>query len=543
MTVQKKNKLGIGVGISLLVLVGAGLGYYFGRRFLLGEELTPSRGAQIIPASAVATGFISTDINDWQQLEQFDTFGGREAIEETWQEWRAELEEENIEVNYQEDIEPWLGGLMIAFLPNAEDISEPDVGLIAGVKNKLKARDFLNKIKDNPDTEVIESEYQNITVYQIISDQDPEGIWFTFYDSQAVIGVSQTVVEQFIDTYRGADSIAPIKEANEATRQKLNESNPLLQFYITDYNYFIDDVITDSLDLPDTVEIPFIETAATTFSIQDHGINLSTVVSLSESLYSEIGSTTSHQLIDKIPENTIFMLDGIAIKNIWEQVENNRQLIPELDELITLVESFSQDFLNLNIRNDVFGWMDGEFAFALSVDQNNSFADTGIKGLFLMETGDRPLGESTLSRLEQFATFDTFLQIEREENEDVSSTKWITPEGQLLSYGWFENNRFFLNLSQEENIINTINNTPSLNNNETFTLTTQTLPRNNFGYVYFDIERTVNILNEFDPNLFADTPTEAEQIINALKGVAITSSSLDPNTSQLDINISLQKRN
>ncbi|MGY6530287.1 MAG: DUF3352 domain-containing protein [Cyanobacterium sp.] len=543
MTVQKKNKLGLGcLGVSLLVVVGAGLGYYFGRRMLLGEELTPLRGSQIIPADAIATGFISTNINDWQKLEQFDTFNAREVIEETWQEWQDELSQGETPINYQEDIEPWLGGLMIALLPNINDIDEPHIALVAGIKNKLKARDFLQKVQDNPDSEVMESEYQNITVYQIISADNPEGMWFTFFDSQLVMGDTQTVVEEVIDTYRGANSIAQVKQANEATNQKLRENNPLFQVYITDYNYFIGDV-AQSFDLPDSVTIPIIETTATTLDIQDHGLNLSTIIGLSQPLDPEINVTTTHKLVNNIADDAIFMVDGIALKNIWQQVDLNRQLIPELDQSIALLESFTQTFFNLNLQDDIFAWLDGEFAFALSIDENNSFADTGLKGLFLMETSDRTLGESTIANLERLTGFDPSLQINKEENNGISSTKLITDQGQLLSYGWFENNRFFLNLSQEQNIDTIINSNASLNNNQNFTLTTQTLPRNNFGYVFFDIEKTVNILNEFDPSLLEDAPTESQQIINALKGIAITSSSNTPNTNQLDINISLQKRN
>ncbi|WP_069790653.1 DUF3352 domain-containing protein [Cyanobacterium sp. IPPAS B-1200] len=543
MSAQKKNKLGIGCfGVSLIVIVAAGLGYYFGRRLLLGEELTPLQGSQIIPADAVATGFISTDINDWQELEQFDTFGARESVEENWQQWQNELGSENIEVNYQEDIEPWLGNLMMAFLPNIDDTSEPNVGVIAGVKNKLKARNFLNKIKDNPDTEVIESEYQNITVYQVTSTENPEGVWFSFFDNQAVMGDAQTVIEQFIDTYRGADSIVSVKEAHETTREKLNQKNPLFQTYITDYNYFIGDIITESFDLPDTAEIPMIETAVTTFDIQDHGINLSTIVNLSNPLYSEISSTTTHKLINKISDDVIFMIDGVALKTIWEQVEVNRQLIPELDQFIVLLESFTGNALNLNLQDDIFAWLDGEFAFGLSVDENNSFADTGMKGLFLMETGDRTLAENTLNQIERLTGSDQFIRIEKEENNGVSSTKWTTIEGQLLSYGWLEDNLLFVNLSQEENIDTITNSNTSLQSNENFTLTTQTLPQDNFGYVFFDIEKTVNILNEFAPDFFENAPPESQPIINALKGIAITSSSNNPNTSQLDINISLQKK-
>jgi len=213
----------------------------------------------------------------------------------------------------------------------------------------------------------------------------------SFFDNQAVMGDAQTVIEQFIDTYRGADSIVSVKEAHETTREKLNQKNPLFQTYITDYNYFIGDIVTESFDLPGTAEIPMIETAVTTFDIQDHGINLSTIVNLSNTLYSEISSTTTHKLINKISDDVIFMIDGVALKTIWEQVEVNRQLIPELDQFIVLLESFTGNALNLNLQDDIFAWLDGEFAFGLSVDENNSFADTGMKGLFLMETGDRTL--------------------------------------------------------------------------------------------------------------------------------------------------------
>jgi hypothetical protein len=62
-----------------------------------------------------------------------------------------------------EDIKPWLGGAMFAMLP---DQDKDDLLVIFGVKNKLKAYNFLQKLEKQEKQPIEKIDYQGITIFE-----------------------------------------------------------------------------------------------------------------------------------------------------------------------------------------------------------------------------------------------------------------------------------------------------------------------------------------------------------------------------------------
>lgn len=521
---------------SLIIMGGGALGFYFGRSKLMGEKLTPLTGLEIIPPSAPLTAFINTDSANWQKLSQFELANSQED----WLELPPEINPENNDINYQEDIEPWLGGMMVAVLPSDKMGLNYDSVFIGGIKNKLKAKNFFDKLRGEGANQVKETKHLDITLYQITS-ADNTPYWLTFFDNYLVVGENEFSVQQIITTYQTKNSLAKQEKLSPEIIKKLQTNNTFIQIHLIDYREILLNIARNSVDLNenDIPETP-INSAITSLNIENHGLNFRTIIDLNQP-YIDI-ETSSNKLVKQIPDDTIFMVEGIGINKLWQEVENNQQTIPELSAGIEQIKSLLKTWLNLDLSNDVFSWLDGEFIFSLSLDEVNSFADTGVRGKLILETTNKDLAEKTIKRLENVGKSFSLFDINQTNIEGIDVTRLRSFNREIMSYGWQNNQSLLFNFSQNTNLINTSNTSNSLAENATFQLTTATLPKSNYGYLYFDLQKTANFMRDINPTIFDNLDADTEKLLKSITAVAMTSTLTNSTTSQIDINVALEKK-
>jgi hypothetical protein len=147
-------------GCGCLLILGLGIALTFvGLYFFNGKQLTLLEGAEVIPQEAIVSGYISTESKDWSEIEEI-------GIPENINNYLKQINSEftgNSNLIYQEDIKPWLGGAMFAILPNQD---EDDLLVILGIKNKLKAYDFLKKLEKQEKQPIEKIDYQGITIFE-----------------------------------------------------------------------------------------------------------------------------------------------------------------------------------------------------------------------------------------------------------------------------------------------------------------------------------------------------------------------------------------
>ncbi|MBF2058256.1 MAG: DUF3352 domain-containing protein [Cyanobacterium sp. T60_A2020_053] len=345
----------------------------------------------------------------------------------------SEIDPKNNDINYQQEIEPWLGGMMITMLPGGETGLDYKPVFIGGIKNKLKAKNFFDKLRKEGASQVVETKHLDVTLYQITS-ADNTSYWLTFFDNYLVVGESEFGVQQIITTYKTKNSLAKQKKLSPGIIKKLQTPDPFVQIHLLDYREILVNIARNSVGLNenDIPETP-INSAIINVNIENHGLNFRTLINLNQP-YIDI-KTSSNNLVKKIPDDTIFMIEGIGIDKLWQEIENNGETIPELSPEIEQIKSFLKTVLNLDLSNDVFSWLDGEFIFSLSLDENNPFADTGIRGKLIVETSDKNLAEKTIKRLENIAKSISLLEINQTNIEGIDVTTLQTFNREIMSYG------------------------------------------------------------------------------------------------------------
>ena len=204
-----------------IALVGGSLLYAKGwYQFLFNKKLTPIAGAELIPDEAIMSSFVSTDINNWTKLEQL----GLPQLNELFPKELAEIEGELSEVgiNYQQDIQPWIGNSMIALIPtsNSSDvITDSHPLLIIGIEEPIKANNFLKKIQSQFEANTEETQYKG---FDITTYTDTRGNIFNtaLLGNKLVVANEIATVKKSIDTYKGEPSLTKAAKTKDIFQQK-----------------------------------------------------------------------------------------------------------------------------------------------------------------------------------------------------------------------------------------------------------------------------------------------------------------------------------
>jgi len=234
----KKSNLLPAIAVIGIVAGGAAAYWYFKGNF--GSASSPLASAKVVPDDALMATFISTDRSTLAQLQQFGTPEAEKLVEKSLQDFdRQILAKSNI--NYEKDIQPWLGSVTIAILPPspAKQVqatpfsSQPNMLLVLGIKNGLSAWNFSNKLKADKTITSKEFDYKGQKITESIGKGEP--IYSSIVGDRLVLASARLSVEQAIATYKGEPSFATKAGVDGTFAKSLQLKNPIAQIYLPDY--------------------------------------------------------------------------------------------------------------------------------------------------------------------------------------------------------------------------------------------------------------------------------------------------------------------
>lgn len=242
-------------------------------------------------------------------------------------------------------------------------------------------------------------------------------------------------------------------------------------------------------------------------------------------------------LLAQLPAATYGLVSGYNLAGIWQQItlllENfsatTRDQLQGARSLFTLTTG-------LDLDEDVFGWMDGEFAlFAFPSERSpltQIWPDLHLAAGLMLETSDRKTADATLSALNDLAAAFQIPVAERTVNgAPVTSLEpaSLGPTAGLLSYGWVRDDILALTSGSAPmgRLINPIAFDP-LSQHSTFLSATAGFPSPNDGYFYFNAGASLllayHVLQvENDPA----RPYEFIDYLNTLRSLSFTSATTE----------------
>ncbi|MEG5060792.1 DUF3352 domain-containing protein [Microcoleus sp. A2-C5] len=540
----KKSKLLIAA--SIVAAGSAAVYFYF--QGLSQQVSNPQESAKVIPDEATMAAFISPNPQALSQLQQFGTQGAQKLVGQglkTFQEQSLA----GTQIDFERDLKPWLGGVMVALLPpDAGATTEaPKLLVVVSVKNKISAWNFANKLKSQQGATIQETEYKGVKISEIA---EPTGKRYSvaLLNDQLVMAPLRKPVELAIDTFKGAPSLATQQSTTKFFSESAGVKNPIATIYIANYPAAMQQLkanLPDDFQLPSTVLSQFkqVKSLVAGIGADSSGLRIKTIAQLDPKFVQQKPQVAS-KLLPRFPGETIAVIGGNGINQFWSQATTEAKDSPEVDRGIQQVRS-SFKRLDLDADRDVFGWMNGEFAIGAIGSDQGILSQLGMGAAMIFETSDRPAAEATLKKLDAIAKSNPTVSVAPRQVQGKEVTEWTIPQqGTLFGHGWLNENSVFVAFGGP--LVDVITTTPPqpLSSSASFQAIATSLPQANQGYFYIDMEKAMSWANRYllavQPNLVS--PPVAD-LLNSLRGVSVATTSTEPTTAQLEMLFALKSHN
>ena len=577
MTETKPNLLPIIGGAAVLVAGGVGAYFFLNKPGVLPTSTTAGT-LNIVPKQSLMAVSVSTDEAALSQIEQFLSPETKKLYDAQIAKVRSNLASGDF--NYEKDMKPWIGkNATIAFLPLGKTASlaptrsqaaiqnryvpmsatgsiqfvqekvapqaksVPNIIVVLEVKDKAGAEKFLTQqVKAKGGGKEKQSDYKGVKITQY-----GEGDSVTSYamvGDNLIFSPTEQNTQKAIDTFKGEASLASAASADD-----LKIKNPVAQVYIPNFSQSIVELAAMNPDAqpipPESLEqLKQVKSMNMGLGIDDAGLRFKALGKFEPATIAAL-KNSPNKIISQIPSQAFVVITGFNIKNTWEQFVKSAEKTPDikkgLNETRTQLKSSP---LALDLDKDIFGWMDGEFTIAsVSGKPEGILAQTqGLAPVLMLQTTNRPAGESLLSKLDDFVTKNGG-KVGKKDVGGVAVTEWSFPgaPGAIISHGWGQKDILFMTASP---IVPLFLPKPAsaIEADPTFKSVISTLPNSNVGYFYMDATKTWNIVQTFMPAAEKQKITpDVKALIETVRGLAVTATYPNQETAELEAILALKK--
>lgn len=537
--------------IGAAVIVTGSIAAYMYLKGPSGDSSDALASAKIIPSTAFLATYISTDPQAWTKLQQFGTPEAQKIVAKGLDSLNKDLLTES-NISYEKDLKPWVGGVMIAVLPSTPAnptpntgtaTREPNILMVVGIKDKLAALNFAKKLKQEKGVSTKEIDYKGEKITETTGKGKPS-YSAVLNNTYVVLAPSRQSVENSIDTYKGQPSFASKEGANSVFAKKVDVKNTVAQIYVPDYGGMVQQLIATNSQTtipPQTLkQLKQVKSMVADIGIDDAGVRMKAIANLDPQGSKFQYQNTSAKIVANFPGDTLALINGQGISSWWSAVVEESKNYPEFKQVIEQARG-QLKAVNFDLDKDIFGWMNGEFGFAAIPSNQGILAQLGVGGAFVFDTSDRKTAESTFLKLDNLAKTQKINVAQRNiGGKDV--TEWQIPQqGALLAHGWLDQDTVFLALGGPIGEAIAQPKTQSLDNSDNFKAVTSSLQKPNGGFLYLDMDKTVSFVNRYAVQGQA-IPPEAAAILNSIRGLGVTATSLDKSTSQLEMLLALKPK-
>lgn len=543
------------VGAAVVVVVGS-IGAYTYFKGPSGGSSDALGSAKVVPSTALMATYITTDSEAWAKLQQFGTPEAQKLVAKGLEDFNKQMFSDS-NVSYEKDIKPWAGGVMIAVLPpnpvkqaqlnvpsGAPNIptnlqQKPNILIVVGIKDKLSALNFANKLKSQKGVKLQESDYQGQKIIETTQNGKPT-YSVVLNNSQLVLAPEKQAVEKAIDTFKGQSSFAS-KEGASSILKGVDVKNSLAQIYVPDYAGMVQQLTAGSPQAkqlpPQTLtQLKQIKSVVAGVGVDDAGVRVKAIANLDPQLNKFQYQSSPGNIVGQFPADTFALISGNGISRGWEVLVEQSKDYPEMKQALEQARGQLKS-VNIDLDKDIFSWMNGEFAFGAIPSNQGILASVGFGGALVFDTSDRKTAEATLIKLDTLAKTQR-INIANRNIAGKDVTEWQIPQqGALLAHGWLDQDTVFVAVGGP--VADAISNgkNPSLDTSDAFKAVTGSLQKPNGGYFYLDMDKTktVPLINSFVSSN-ADTIT----ILNSIRGIGFTATSPNKSISQLEMLLALK---
>jgi Protein of unknown function (DUF3352) len=531
-----------GIVTAALLVAAAGTGFA-GYKYLYSGESNAGDLASVIPADAYMAAYISNEPAAWAKLQKFGTPAAQKVITAQIKEAQAQFLTAT-KMDFDKDVQPWLGNTMVAVLPDTSGKAEkPQVLIAIGIKDKLKALDFSNKLKAQSKEPIKEIDYKGVKITD--AGKGSGETFSAIVNDRLVVAPTQRTVELAIDTANGQPSLASKAGSDWFKGDSLGLKQPIMAFYMPDYLQGVQQLLKSgkqpiTLDPLTLAQLKKIQSFGGAIAIEDAGIRMKLVAKTDGTTLSL--PATGNKAIGSFPADTLMLMGGNGLSQIWAETNKIAQAQPGTQEIFTQMrQSFTQS-TQLDLDKDVFSWMGGEYTLGMMPVSTGITAQAGVGGVLTIDSTDRAVTDNTVTKLTDLAKGAGGI-VEPRQIGSAQVFDLKAPGGQVtvLSYGWLSDKS--LTVAMGDGLMDKVANRPSesIDKAANFTSTMNAMPSEKQSYVYIDVEKVYGLVNsKIGAAATQSIPADVNAMITSVQGLGMSSTQPDKNTSQFEALLTLK---
>jgi Protein of unknown function (DUF3352) len=528
--------------ITAALLVGAAGAGYAGYKYIYGGESNAGDLAAVIPANAYLAAYVSTEPAAWEKLKKFGTPAAQKIITaqltEVQQKFLADTK-----LDFNRDVQPWMGNAMLAILPSDSQADKPQVLIAIGIEDKIKALDFANQLKAQSKEPIKEVDYKGI---KITDSGKGSGKTFTaLVNDRLVVAPAQHTVEQAIDTAQGQPSLAS-KAGNDWFKgDSLQLKQPIMAFYVPNYLQAVEQMLKSGktpikLDSATLTQLKKIQSFGGGVAIDDAGIRMK-LVAKTDGTMLNLPSTSAKE-ISSFPADTFALMGGTGLSQVWTEANKIAATQPATQQALTQIRQNFTQSTRLDLDKDIFGWMGGDYTLGMMPVSSGITAAAGFGGALAIDTTDRAVTDNTMAKLVDLAKVSGLSVEQRKVGKiDISDVKAPLGQGTIFSYGWLSDKSMLVAVG--DGLVDKIA-APTgepLDRSANFTTTMNAMPAQKQSYAYIDIEKVFGLVNSKIGAVVGTTiPADVNAIVTSMRGLGMSSTQPDKNTSQFEALLTLK---
>jgi hypothetical protein len=437
------------------------------------------------------------------------------SIEDAIEEMDESLDEE-INMTFTDDIEPWLGQFagIALFDFNMNEFGEPDTDRwVAAIETRDTGladqfiEDLIDNLEREQDIRFDDRDYEGVTVYE---GEDEFGETFAIARSKSMVFISDDPdnIKDAIDTQSSGEALAD-DPGFKAAMGALPSDRAMTIYigedvFIEGYDYIQNDYLFSQGDTSEVVEA--YQSMAMSLSVREGAIQMDTAIhydpeQLSEEQLEVTITPNSGDLAAFLPEETFGVIYGNRLDLVWE---GYRESIAdavgssEFNDMMDIIE----DEVGFNPDSDLFPILSGEWATAVYTTNRGYLAEVEevpIGVLVLTETSDAALIADIVDDTASLLGDDPFIELDEVSRGDTTYYEVTDPDlGDTMAV-FGTSGVYLLMGTDSQEVEDALTRPTSLADNQRYTETLRAISGSMSPVAYMDVQGLLDVLMDADP--------------------------------------------
>ena len=466
--------------------------------------------------------------------------------------WQRDMEEDT-GLNWAQDVQPWIGETLTVAVVEPDLVPQREQS-VAGVLLTAQTQDpqastvALEQLRDQQMEETgseFEERHQGQVrlLIELEADSGEQMVLATFGDRYVALANDLTVMEEAIATFNQTEQASALRQdpAFTSALEDLWQSEALMFAYLNPGLLWADPELAAAYDLDLTAEDLAMLQGLRGLSVisqwQPEGLLVRGQADVDpESLWGSVAAgTVPGEVVQRLPGEALVVITGHGLAQSWQRNLDQLAADPEAMEGLQMVRQLFAATTQLDLDQDLIGWMDGEFA-AVMVPDSTHCQQCPFGGMLALQTSQQEQAQASLEQIDQFVQ-GYGVQVE----QDADQVIWKDPFfGQpLIHRSWLAD---FLVIGSNDEAQATFageGGTP-LPEVEPFKSLYESLPQPNYGYVMVNGQGLLELVEETQPEAFATADPETREALELFTGLGITSYPWDEDSYRMDLLLTVQ---